>query len=287
MPELPEVETVRRGLEPVLAGARLAKVRVNRADLRFAFPERFAERLQGARVLRLDRRGKYILAPLDRGETWIIHLGMTGRFRIVLPSGVLDPGGFAHVASVAEPHAHVEIETDKGARLTFFDARRFGSMDLVADGDLTTYAPLAAMGPEPLSDDFDADYLLARFAGRRQAVKTLLLDQSIVAGLGNIYVCEALYRARIDPSTPAGGLSRARLKRLVLAVRAVLEAAISAGGSTLRDYAQVGGEPGLFQHAFQVYGREGEPCETRGCRGVIARQVQGGRSTFFCPRCQR
>ncbi len=285
MPELPEVETVRLGLQPVLAGERIVAARVNRKDLRFAFPERFAERLTGARVLRLDRRAKYILAPLDTAETWIIHLGMTGRF--VIDDSEAAPGRFAHPASLDAKHGHVVIDLENGRRLTFHDARRFGSMDLVADADLPTYPPLALLGPEPLGPAFTAAYLLRRFAGRKPAVKVLLLDQRIVAGLGNIYVSEALHRAGIDPATSAGALKLPRLRRLVDAVRVVLEEAIEAGGSTLRDYARVGGEPGHFQHAFRVYGREGEPCLKPGCRGTIVRQVQGGRSTFSCPQCQR
>jgi formamidopyrimidine-DNA glycosylase len=286
MPELPEVETVRRGLAPTLVGARLVRVEQRRPDLRFPFPDDFAARLTGARVLELDRRGKYIQAPLDTGETLIIHLGMTGRFRIESDTTMMAPGDFALAAPEAETHAHVVFETDRGARVTFFDARRFGFMDMVRSDALAAYPAFAAMGPEPLGADLDAAYLQTRLIGRRQSIKAMLLDQSIVAGLGNIYVNEALHRARIDPRDEAGGLSRAKLKRVVTAIRAVLTEAIEAGGSTLRDYAGADGEPGYFQHTFRVYGRTGEPCAARGCKGVVIRIVQNGRSTFICDGCQ-
>jgi formamidopyrimidine-DNA glycosylase len=287
MPELPEVETVRRGLEPCLEGARLVRVEARRPDLRFPFPRDFARRLTGARVARLDRRGKYILAPLDTGETLLAHLGMTGRFVVENGQVRQRPGAFALAAEADARHAHVVFETDRGATITFHDPRRFGFMDLVEPGGLARHPRLAAMGPEPLGPQFDADHLLCAFRNRRQAVKALLLDQGIVAGLGNIYVCEALHRARISPFAPAGGIGRARLVRLATAVREILEAAIVAGGSSLRDFADAAGALGYFQHDFRVYDREGEPCRTPGCRGVIARAVQAGRSTFHCPSCQR
>jgi formamidopyrimidine-DNA glycosylase len=286
MPELPEVETVRRGLAPTLVGARLKCVEQRRPDLRFAFPEDFVVRLTGARVMSLDRRGKYILAPLDTGETLIVQLGMTGRFAIEAGESGCAPGGFAHAASDAAAHAHVVFETDRGARITYFDARRFGFMDIARTDALSAYPALAAMGPEPLGSDFQADDLTTRLAGRRQSIKAMLLDQSTVAGLGNIYVNEALHRARIDPRAEAGVIGRTRLKRLVVAIRAVLAEAIEAGGSTLRDYAGADGAPGYFQHVFRVYGRAGKPCTARGCTGVVQRIVQNGRSTFFCEDCQ-
>ncbi len=286
MPELPEVETVRRGLAPSLVGARFTRIEQRRADLRFSFPEDFVARLTGARVLSLDRRGKYILAPLDSDETLIVHLGMTGRFKIDDGSSGTAPGVFTHAAPETEAHAHVVIETDRGARITFFDARRFGFMDIVRTDALGAYPAFAAMGPEPLGPDFDADYLQGRLVGRRQSIKAMLLDQSTVAGLGNIYVNEALHRVRIDPRVEAGSIGRAKLKRLIVAIRAVLEEAIEAGGSTLRDYAGADGAPGYFQHVFRVYGRAGEPCSTRGCKGVVKRVVQNGRSTFLCEGCQ-
>ena len=287
MPELPEVETVRRGLEPVLTGARLTRVTARRPDLRFPLPDGFGQRLTGARIEALRRRGKYILAPLDRGETLIIHLGMTGRFVIDDPSARAPVGDFALAAPADPKHAHVVFETEAGAVVTYFDARRFGFMDLAADGDLGAHPRFAGMGPEPLGAAFDADYLAGAFAGRRQAVKVLLLDQHVVAGLGNIYVSEALYRARISPFKAADAVTGKQRAALVTAVQDVLEEAIEAGGSTLRDYANADGAMGYFQHAFQVYGRAGEACQTAKCGGVIERAVQSGRSTFSCPRCQR
>jgi formamidopyrimidine-DNA glycosylase len=287
MPELPEVETVRRGLEPCLAGVRLTLVEARRPDLRFPLPPQFVRRLTGARVERLERRGKYILAPLDSGETLIVHLGMTGRF--VVENGVLHhrPGAFARAVAADPRHGHIVFFTDRGARITFFDPRRFGFMDLVGSPSLGGYPALAAMGPEPLGPDFDARHLARVFAGRRQGVKTLLLDQKVVAGLGNIYACEALHRARLSPLAAAGAVSERRLARLVGAVREVLEAAIAQGGSTLRDFADATGALGYFQHSFRAYGREDEPCPTPGCRGRIVRIAQAGRSTFYCRRCQR
>jgi formamidopyrimidine-DNA glycosylase len=287
MPELPEVETVRRGLEPCLTGARLTAVEARRPDLRFPLPASFVRRLTGARIEALQRRGKYLLAPLDSGESLIVHLGMTGRFEV--ENGELNhrPGAFARAVAADPRHGHVLFVTERGARITFFDPRRFGFMDLVRSPALTSYPAFAAMGPEPLGAAFDAGHLARVFAGRRQAVKSLLLDQRVVAGLGNIYVCEALHRARISPLAPAGALSRPRLARLVAAVRETLEAAIAAGGSTLRDFADAAGALGYFQHAFRAYGREDAPCPTPGCPGAIIRIVQTGRSTFYCRRCQR
>jgi formamidopyrimidine-DNA glycosylase len=287
VPELPEVETVRRGLEPVLAGARLARVEARREDLRTPFPNGFVQRLTGARVERLERRGKYILAFLDRAEVLTMHLGMTGRFEINGPSRVLARRQSRQAAPADPKHAHVVFETDAGAIITYFDARRFGAMDLIATDGLGEHPTFARMGPEPLGPEFHAEYLAAAFDGRRQGPKTLLLDQSIVAGLGNIYVCEALFRARLSPSRRAGALSRARLATLIDVIHDVLDEAITAGGSTLRDYAAADGSLGYFQHRFRVYGRAGEPCPTDGCGGVIRRTVQAGRSTFHCPRCQK
>lgn len=286
MPELPEVETVRRGLAPHLAGARLVRVVARRPDLRFPLPDGFVQRLTGARVGELARRGKYILAPLDRGDTLVIHLGMTGRFVVETGGSREAPGDFALAAPADPRHAHVVFETDAGACLTYHDPRRFGFMDLIDTASLAAHPRFAAMGPEPLGPDFDAAHLARAFAGRGQGVKSLLLDQRVVAGLGNIYVCEALHRARISPMAPAGGLRSRGLKALSRSIREVLDAAIAAGGSTLRDYAAVDGAMGYFQHDFAVYGRRDEPCATPGCRGVVARAVQAGRSTFYCPVCQ-
>jgi len=287
MPELPEVETVRRGLEPVLAGALLVRVEARRPDLRFPLPEGFVQRLTGARIERLDRRAKYLLAPLDRGDTLVMHLGMSGRFEITGGQATKRPGDF-HYAAPADPkHAHVIFETDGGVRVTYFDPRRFGYMDLIATDALADHPWFAGLGPEPLGPDFNAKHLAAAFAGRRQSVKASLMDQRIVAGLGNIYVCEALFRAGISPLRPAGELGTRTLNGLVAAVKAVLEEAIEAGGSTLRDYAAADGALGYFQHRFRVYGREGETCQRRGCSGAVQRIVQAGRSTFYCPACQR
>lgn len=287
MPELPEVETVRGGLAPVLEGHRLAHVEQRRPDLRFPLPENFVQVLTGATIERLDRRAKYLLARLDREDTLVMHLGMSGRFEIARPEGSVRPGEFHYAPDPDPKHAHVVFETDAGARVTYYDPRRFGYMALVNTATMHLHPWFAGLGPEPLSDAFDAAHLRAAWAGRKQGPKTLLLDQRIVAGLGNIYVCEALHRARISPFKPAGKVSAPRLEKLVEAIRAVLGEAIAAGGSTLRDYAQADGALGYFQHRFRVYDREGRPCPNDGCSGVIARRVQSGRSTFYCPTCQR
>jgi len=271
MPELPEVETTVRGLARVLDGARLVRVEPRRPDMRFPFPPDLVQVLTGARVTGLSRRAKYGLVHTDREATMIFHLGMSGRWRI-------DPEALG-------PHDHLVLET--GAHLlSLCDPRRFGFVALARTDALDAWPAFAALGPEPLGESLTPAHLAAALAGRKQAVKLLLLDQRIVAGLGNIYVCEALHRARIDPCKPGGRVSRAALARLVPAIRAVLEAAIGAGGSTLRDYARPDGQLGYFASAFAVYGREGEPC-LREDGGTIGRIVQGGRSTWYCPRCQR
>ena len=286
MPELPEVETIRRGLAPVLEGARLTRVEARRPDLRFPLPEGFVQRLTGARIERLERRAKYLLAALDRDETLVMHLGMSGRFEISGEQASLRPGAFALAQAPDPRHAHVVFETEGGAVVTYYDPRRFGYMDLIVTDRLAEHPWFSGLGPEPLGPDFDAAALERAFAGRRQSVKATLLDQRVVAGLGNIYVCEALFRAGIDPARPAGALSRRKLGALVKSIQSVLGEAIEAGGSTLRDYATADGTLGYFQHSFSVYGREGEACRKRGCRGRIKRIVQGGRSTFACTRCQ-
>ncbi|WP_299968496.1 bifunctional DNA-formamidopyrimidine glycosylase/DNA-(apurinic or apyrimidinic site) lyase [uncultured Roseobacter sp.] len=283
MPELPEVETVMRGLAPAMEGAVIARADVNRPDLRWPFPARMAARLTGARVLGLRRRSKYLLADLDTDETLLVHLGMSGR---MLVSGD-QVGDFVHAHPAPEKHDHVVLHMGNGARITFNDPRRFGAMDLMATRGAEAHKLLAVLGPEPLGNDFHEDHLIAAFRGRMTPVKSALLDQRLVAGLGNIYVCEALFRAGIRPTRKAGRIGAARVARLVPVIREVLAAAIAAGGSSLRDYRQTGGELGYFQHSFDVYGREGAPCRTDGCGGVIGRIVQSGRSTFFCPRCQR
>ena len=286
MPELPEVETVRRGLEPVLAGARLARVEARRPDLRFPLPDGFVQRLTGARIERLDRRAKYLLATLDRDETLVMHLGMSGRFEISGARAAERPGNFALAQPPDPKHAHIVFETDAGAQVTFYDPRRFGYMDLIETAALTAHPWFAGLGPEPLGCGFDAAYLAAAFAGRRAPVKAALLDQRLIAGLGNIYVCEALHRAGLAPERAAGSISRRKIEALVQAIRTVLAEAIEAGGSTLRDYASAEGELGYFQHSFAVYGREGEPCPRAPCKGHVVRIVQSGRSTFACDRCQ-
>lgn len=282
MPELPEVETVRRGLAPHLEGARLVRVDQRRPDLRFPMPERLAERLTGARIEALERRAKYLLARLDTGETLVAHLGMTGRFLVE----DMAQGRFHHAAGADPKHTHLVLETDRGARVAFNDARRFGYVELVPTEALGHHPWFAGLGPEPLGPDLTAARLAEGFKGRRQSVKATLLDQRVVAGLGNIYVCEALHRARIAPERAAGELKPAEIRRLRDAVVEVLQAAIEAGGSTLRDYRHADGALGYFQHAFRVYGREEEPCLAPRCTGVVRRTVQSGRSTFFCPVCQ-
>jgi formamidopyrimidine-DNA glycosylase len=270
MPELPEVETTVRGLVPVLQGRRLVAVETRRPDLRRAFPPDLRQRLTGATVTGLSRRAKYGLIGTDRGDTLVFHLGMSGRWRI-------DPAELG-------PHDHFLLETDEGRRLALNDPRRFGSLDLVPTDAVLRSEPFAAMGPEPLGGEFTAAYLLQALAGRSAPIKALLLDQRIVAGLGNIYVCESLHMAGIAPGRAGGRISRPRLERLVDAVQAVLLAAIEAGGSSLRDFARPDGELGYFSKQWRVYGREGEACH---CGSPIRRRTDSGRSTFFCPRCQR
>jgi formamidopyrimidine-DNA glycosylase len=283
VPELPEVETVRRGLIPVMEGRTILSAEVNRPDLRWPFPDRLAERLTGARVGLLQRRSKYLLADLSTAETLIVHLGMSGRLLI---SGDL-PGGFHHAVPTPAKHDHVVLTMEGGATVTFNDARRFGMMDLAPTARVEEHWLLAGIGPEPLGNAFDEAWLVSRLRGRAAPIKTALLDQRLVAGLGNIYVCEALWRARISPRRPAGRISAARAAALVPVIRETLEDAIAAGGSSLRDYRQADGELGYFQHAFRVYGREGQPCRREGCAGTIRRIVQSGRSTSWCPACQR
>lgn len=282
MPELPEVETVRRGLEPVMTGRVIARTELRRPDLRWPLPAGMVARLTGARVERLRRRSKYLLADLDRGETLIVHLGMSGR---MLVSGT-PVGRFVRPHPAAAKHDHVILDIEGGARVTFNDARRFGAMDLWPTSELEAHPRLAGLGPEPLGNGFDADRLAGRMAGRTTPIKAVLLDQRVVAGLGNIYICEALWRAGISPLRLAGSVTGAEAERLVGAVRAVLREAIAAGGSSLRDHRQADGELGYFQHAFAVYGRAGAACPRPGCSGVVVRSIQAGRSSFHCPGCQ-
>lgn len=266
-----------------MEGAVIADADVRRPDLRWPLPERMAERLAGQLVLRLGRRSKYILADLSSGETLIIHLGMSGR---MLVSGTIQ-GVFKQAHSPRSKHDHVVLNMGNGARVTFNDPRRFGAMDLVATAEVDKHWLLEPLGPEPMGNAFNAAYLAARFRGRRTPVKAALLDQRIVAGLGNIYVCEALHRAGIHPRRHAGRIGPNRIESLVRIIRDVLAEAIEAGGSSLRDYRQADGELGYFQHTFRAYDREGQPCRTPGCPGTIRRIVQSGRSTFYCATCQR
>jgi formamidopyrimidine-DNA glycosylase len=283
MPELPEVETVKAGIAPVMEGRVIAQAQVNRPDLRWPFPDRMAERLTGQRVLGLRRRSKYILVDLASAETLLIHLGMSGRMLI---SGHM-VGDFHHAHPAPAKHDHVVFEMDNGVRITFNDARRFGAMDLMDTATQEDHWLIRDLGPEPLGNGFNESYLIARLAGRNTPIKSALLDQRIVSGLGNIYVCEVLFRAGIHPKRKAGQISAKRVATLVPLIRQVLSEAIAAGGSSLRDYRQSDGELGYFQHVFQVYDREGQPCATLGCDKTIQRIVQSGRSSFLCPQCQR
>ncbi len=288
MPELPEVETVRRGLAPAMVGARIERIEVRRGDIRFPFPPGFSERLTGKRIEGLTRRAKYLLVALDSGETLIAHLGMSGSFRIEEAF----VGEFHHPRSKDPKHDHVVLHLSNGKVVTYNDPRRFGFMDLAGANALDRHPRLAELGDEPLAAEFDGARLATLFAGLRAPLKSALLDQKRIAGLGNIYVCEALFRANLSPFRPAGGLATAKggptraARALAKAIRAVLEEAIEAGGSTLRDHRQADGELGYFQHRFAVYDREGASCPNPGCRGTIARDAQSGRSTFYCADCQ-
>ncbi len=288
MPELPEVETVRRGLAPTMVGALIEAVELRRGDIRFPFPPRFGERLTGRRIEAVTRRAKYLLVALDGGETLIAHLGMSGSFRIEDAT----PGAFHRERSKDPKHDHVVLHLDNGKDVTYNDPRRFGFMDLATTATLNEHPRLAGLGDEPLAAEFDAARLAKLFEGVRAPLKSALLDQKRIAGLGNIYVCEALFRAKLSPLRPAGDLANARggptnaARALAKAVRAVLEEAIEAGGSTLRDHRQADGDLGYFQHSFAVYDREGAACPRTGCSGTIARDARSGRSTFSCPVCQ-
>jgi formamidopyrimidine-DNA glycosylase len=289
MPELPEVETVRRGLAPLLEGRRIASVEARRPDLRFPLPERFVERLTGTQIIRLGRRAKYLLAELGSGETLTAHLGMTGHFAAEREGETRGGPTLANSgARERDPrHDHVVFRFDDGLKLTYNDPRRFGYMDLIATDGLDRHPFFAGLGPEPLSNAFSGAALSEALSGRRTPIKAALLDQRVVAGVGNIYACEALWRAEISPRRLAASVAGVRADRIAAAVKAVLLDAIAAGGSTLRDFARADGAPGYFQHTFDVYGRTGEPCRRPGCEGTIARIVQAGRSTFACGRCQR
>jgi formamidopyrimidine-DNA glycosylase len=292
VPELPEVETVRRGLEPVMAGARILRVEARRPDLRVPLPRDFVKRLEGETVLAVGRRAKYLTVELGSGDVLLMHLGMSGSFR-VSRDGEATPGRFHHPRGAAATHDHVVFHLSSGATVTFNDPRRFGLMLIVPRGTIETHPLLRAVGPEPLDKSFDAALLAHACAGRKTSLKAALLDQRVVAGLGNIYVCEALHRARLSPKRRAGtittrnGAPHPRAAALVDAIKAVLADAIKAGGSSLRDHRRTDGELGYFQHHFRVYDREGQACATPRCGGVVRRIVQNGRSTFFCPKCQK
>jgi formamidopyrimidine-DNA glycosylase len=293
MPELPEVETVRRGLAPVMEGARFLKVEANRPDLRRPFPKDFVKRLTGKTVTGLGRRAKYLLADLSSGDVLMMHLGMSGSFRVAADGHAKRPGKFHHKRSEARAHDHVVFHMSSGAQVIFNDPRRFGLMLLVPRTQLAEHPLMREVGPEPLGNAFDGAMLAGACAGKKTSLKAALSDQKVVAGLGNIYVCEALHRALLSPKRRAStladrrGAPTERAERLVEAIKAVLNDAIAAGGSSLRDHRRTDGELGEFQHNFRVYDREGQRCVTPGCPGTVKRIVQGGRSTFFCATCQK
>ncbi|NTA35840.1 bifunctional DNA-formamidopyrimidine glycosylase/DNA-(apurinic or apyrimidinic site) lyase [Agrobacterium salinitolerans] len=298
MPELPEVETVRRGLAPAMEGAKVRKLHLGRPDLRFPFPEDFAELIEGKTIISLGRRAKYLLIELEGGLTIVSHLGMSGSFRIEaeMGEGGEAPGTFHYARSKDGKHDHVVFHLDKGEErvcVIYNDPRRFGFMHLVERNRLDLYPAFAELGPEPTGNALSADYLASRFAGKSQPLKSTLLDQKVIAGLGNIYVCEALWRAHLSPSRAAGtlvtkgGKPKAQLIDLTEKIRDVIADAIAAGGSSLRDHIQTDGTLGYFQHSFSVYDQEGQPCRTPGCGGTVERVVQAGRSTFYCAACQK
>ena len=293
MPELPEVETVRRGLQPVMEGSKIVKAEARRKDLRFAFQKDFVSRLEGQVVTGLGRRAKYLLADLASGDVLLMHLGMSGSFRVIKGEEQGAPGEFHHPRSEDRAHDHVVFHMSSGAAVVFNDPRRFGYMKIISRRALDDEPMLKGLGPEPLGNEFDAAMLARACANKKTSLKAALLDQRVVAGLGNIYVCEALYRSHLSPRRLAATLATKKgeptdhARRLVAAIHAVLNQAIKAGGSSLRDHRQTSGELGYFQHSFQVYDREGEKCQTAGCSGIVRRFTQNGRSTFWCPKCQR
>ena len=293
MPELPEVETVRRGLQPVMEGFRIVRMEVRRKDLRFPFQRDFVARLAGQAVTGLGRRAKYLLADLASGDVLLMHLGMSGSFRVIKDDDAGAPGQFHHPRGKDGAHDHVVFHMSSGASIIFNDPRRFGYMKVIARGAIDEEPLLSGLGPEPLGNEFDAAMLARSCANKKTSLKATLLDQRVVAGLGNIYVCEALFRAHLSPRRLAATLATKKgeptdhAKHLVTAIHAVLNQAIKAGGSSLRDHRQTSGELGYFQHSFQVYDREGETCQTAGCSGIVKRFTQNGRSTFWCPKCQK
>jgi formamidopyrimidine-DNA glycosylase len=293
MPELPEVETVRRGLQPVMEGSRIVRLEVRRKDLRFPFQRDFVARLAGQTVTGLGRRAKYLMADLASGDVLLMHLGMSGSFRVVKDDDASTPGQFHHARAKDGAHDHVVFHMSSGAAIVFNDPRRFGYMKVIARKAIEEEPLLSGLGPEPLSNEFDAAMLAHSCASKKTSLKAALLDQRVVAGLGNIYVCEALFRAHLSPRRLAATLATKKgdstdhARHLVTAIHAVLNQAIKAGGSSLRDHRQTSGELGYFQHSFQVYDREGETCQTAGCSGIVKRFTQNGRSTFWCPKCQK
>ena len=293
MPELPEVETVRRGLQPVMEGAKILKAEARRADLRFPFQKDFVARLTGQTVIGLGRRAKYLMADLSSGDVLLMHLGMSGSFRVVKDEEVEVPGKFHHPRPEDRAHDHVMFQMSSGASVVFNDPRRFGYMKIIAREALGEEPLLKGLGPEPLGNEFDAAVLAHSCANKKTSLKAALLDQRVVAGLGNIYVCEALFRSQLSPRRLAATLATKKgeptdhAKRLVKSIHGVLNQAIKAGGSSLRDHRQTSGELGYFQHSFQVYDREGETCQTAKCGGIVKRFTQNGRSTFWCPKCQK
>ena len=293
MPELPEVETVRRGLQPVMEGSKIVKAEARRKDLRFPFQKDFVARLEGQTVTGLGRRAKYLMADLESGDVLLMHLGMSGSFRVIKDQDNETPGQFHHPRGEDRAHDHVVFHMSSGAAVVFNDPRRFGYMKIIARKALDDEPLLKGLGPEPLGNEFDATMLAQSCANKKTSLKAALLDQRVVAGLGNIYVCEALFRSHLSPRRLAATLADKKgqptdhAKRLVDAIHAVLNQAIKAGGSSLRDHRQTSGELGYFQHSFQVYDREGEKCQTAGCGGIVRRFTQNGRSTFWCPKCQK
>jgi formamidopyrimidine-DNA glycosylase len=293
MPELPEVETVRRGLQPVMEGFRIAKAETRRKDLRFPFQNDFVARLDGQTVTGLGRRAKYLMADLASGDVLLMHLGMSGSFRVVKDDNSNTPGQFHHARNEDRAHDHVVFHMSSGAAVVFNDPRRFGYMKIIARHALDEEPLLSGLGPEPLGNEFDAAMLARSCANKKTSLKAALLDQRVVAGLGNIYVCEALYRSQLSPRRLAATLATRKAeptdhaRRLVTSIHAVLNQAIKAGGSSLRDHRQTSGELGYFQHSFQVYDREGEKCQTAKCSGIVRRFTQNGRSTYWCPKCQK
>ena len=289
MPELPEVETVLRGLEPVMVGQEIRNAEIRRSGLRWPFPENMSERLTGVTILRFQRRSKYILCDLDSGETLLIHLGMSGRMTISNVKNSTEDllANFEYKHPLPAKHDHVILDMMDGTRISFNDTRRFGAMDLIETKNLFDHKLIKILGPEPLGNEFNTPYLHSKLKGKTAPIKSALLDQRIVSGLGNIYVCESLWRAGINPKRLSGKVSRKKIEVLVPIIRDVLREAISAGGSSLKDHRQTNGDLGYFQHSFAVYGREGKKCNSPDCSELIKRIVQSGRSSFYCAKCQK